>query len=161
MIRPRTIGAALAGVAIAVSMSACYSPNNADSRFVYMTNPQTGERITPPDEPMMAPDLTSGLTIPPSETFLLGGDRGGPYKAFIRNRGNVPVEIYLERLGSTYLLGTLQPGERTAAAFDTREGANLKNLSASQEAFLKVEVFGDTNIGMRYIENAEFDQRLN
>lgn len=103
-----------------------------------------------PPPPLSGPDLTSGLTIPAREVFLLGGGQPDPFFAEIYNRGAVPVSVASEVNGRETPIGVVQPGETVSHRFAAQEGAWLRN-SAQQDAALRVRVWGNPNaLGMRY-----------
>lgn len=103
-----------------------------------------------PGSPARRPDLTSNLQIEGGSTFVYAGEPdAGAYTISARNVGPVPVTL-LRRDGEADVeLTTLAPGEAALQAFNPGEAALLAN-PADRLARLKVLVWGDTNVGMRY-----------
>ena len=98
-----------------------------------------------------SPDLTSGLGIPARKRFIFAGgqDRGFEARAF--NRGTVPVTIRGDLDGVIREVAVIAPGETAVAKFAAREAALFENPS-DIEAAAKVEILGEANVGMRYID---------
>jgi hypothetical protein len=100
--------------------------------------------------PQRTPDLTSNLQVDAGQRFVYAGEVGsGSYTASIENRGSVPVTL-ARRVGEAREpIGGLAPGEVTLAKFARGEAALFENDAADQ-ATLRVCVWGDTKVGMRY-----------
>ena len=77
------------------------------------------------------PDLTSNLGVPARQQFRLGGGQPNEFFAEVQNQG------------------TAMPGEKLRHRFAPGEGAIIVNRSDA-DASLKVRVWGDTQIAMRY-----------
>tara|TARA_E500000318_G_C3483773_1_gene181498 strand:- start:154 stop:543 length:390 start_codon:yes stop_codon:yes gene_type:complete len=105
--------------------------------------------------PILPAGLTSGLRVPPAQTFVLGGGQRGSFTTAVTNRGSVPATLLLERDGQTSEVATLGPGERAAFRFSPGDAALVRNDDSGTIASLKVEVRGDTNLSMRYLDNLE------
>lgn len=100
-----------------------------------------------------SPDLTSGLGIPAGETFNLGGGQDRAYRARILNRGETSVTVFApESSGSGMPATEIRPGETRELTVASLTPLRLRNDSASRDAALKVEVYGDTNLSMYYLD---------
>ncbi|MFZ4576638.1 MAG: hypothetical protein ACOYN0_19830 [Phycisphaerales bacterium] len=104
----------------------------------------------PPSRPWLSPDLTSGLDIPASQRFIFAGGQSKPFTAFVTNRGEVPVQIFAELDGTSMPIGTVEPGGTVSHRFGEKQAAVFENASG-QQASLRVEVWGQTQVGMRYL----------
>lgn len=114
--------------------------------------PATVQEATPaPARPWGSPDLTSNLGVPAGQRFIFAGGQTSGYTAYVTNTGQVPLVILAELDGSARPIVTLAPGERASRRFEPREAALFEN-SASSDAQAKVEIWGNTNVGMRYIK---------
>jgi hypothetical protein len=103
-----------------------------------------------PDRPWGSPDLTSGLNVPAGQRFIFAGGQRSGFTAYATNRGAVPVTIVADLDGERREIVTLAPGERASHKFAAREAALFENPS-SQDADVKIEVWGETSVGMRYV----------
>ncbi|MEM1186520.1 MAG: hypothetical protein AAGI53_16140 [Planctomycetota bacterium] len=104
----------------------------------------------------MGPDLTSGLGIPAGETFNLGGEQEGGYRAQVSNQGDTEVTLMsTTSTGLTESLGTIAPGEKQR--YEVRPGRPLllRNESDQSDASLLVKVYGESNLAMYYTPNDE------
>ncbi|MEM7622140.1 MAG: hypothetical protein AAF235_02940 [Planctomycetota bacterium] len=100
------------------------------------------------------PDITSGLGIPAGETFLLGGQQEGSYRARVKNHGETSVTLLTSTDGGPlFPVAELAPGEADELRMGPGSPLYLRNESDDQDASLKVEVFGESNLGMSYIAN--------
>ncbi|MCX5690205.1 MAG: hypothetical protein NTV94_10565 [Planctomycetota bacterium] len=99
--------------------------------------------------PTMLADLTSNLKVPAHQQFRLGGGQPGEFFAEIVNEGSVPALVRVDSSGELRDLGVAQPGEKLRHRFAAGEGAIVVNR-ADTDASLKVRVWGDTQIAMRY-----------
>jgi hypothetical protein len=99
--------------------------------------------------PWRSPDLTSNLNIPAQQRFIFAGEQSEPFVAFVTNRGSVPVQIVAELEGVTKPIVTVEPGQKVSHRFDARQSAVFENPS-NEQANLLVEVWGQTEVGMRY-----------
>ena len=97
----------------------------------------------------MFPDLTSNLGVPPRQQFRLGGGQPGKFFVDILNTGTVAATIRVDRAGTIEDLGIAEPGATVRHQFAAGEGAIIVNRS-EQEASLRVKVWGNINIAMRY-----------
>lgn len=102
-----------------------------------------------PSRPWGSPDLTSNLSVPAGQRFIFAGGQKSGFTAFATNRGTVPITIIADLDGVRREIGIVAPGERVSHTFAPREAALFENPSA-QVGDVKVEVWGQTNVGMRY-----------
>lgn len=142
---------ASAGVLLALSLAACtHSPERADaSQSASSSSSQSASSPPSIARPSGRPDLTSGLTIPASQRFIFAGGQSRPFTAFVTNRGEVPVRIVADLDGATTPIVTVEPGAQVSHRFEARQAALFENPS-EQEARLVVEVWGQTEVGMKY-----------
>lgn len=143
---------ASAGVLLSLSLAACtQSPERAGASQA-ASSPSSQSASAPPSiaRPWGRPDLTSGLNIPPGEQFIFAGGQSKPFTAFVTNRGEVPVRIVADLDGATTPIVMVEPGQKVSHRFDARQAALFENPS-EQEARLVVEVWGQTNVGMKYL----------
>ena len=103
--------------------------------------------------PMLPASLTSGLSVPPGETFRLGGGQRGGFTAAATNKGRVAAELFVLRDGERLEIATLQPSERGAFRFEAGDALLVRNGDRDTTAQLRVEVRGDTNLSMVYEQN--------
>lgn len=100
------------------------------------------------------PDLVSGLSIPPGQTFNLGGGQTGDYAANVLNHGETTVTLFtVTPTGGTTQLAQLEPGQQQSLDMDPNAPMMLRNESNARTAELRVEVNGDTNLAMYYTDN--------
>ncbi len=96
--------------------------------------------------------LTSGLRVPPNETFVLGGD-GPAFSVRATNIGSVAVAL-VERAanGKETPRGTLAPGATAQARF-ARGSAALVVNATGREARVDARIQGGdaSSLGMRYV----------
>lgn len=133
----------LAGIVVSISLAACSPAPAPTDTSASAASPQ------PIARPMRGPDLTSGLGIPAQERFVFAGGQSKPFTAFVTNRGAVPVQIIAELDGAATPIATVAPGKQVSHRFQAREGVIFENPS-DQDARLLVEVWGQTEVGMRY-----------
>ena len=97
----------------------------------------------------MFPDLTSTLGVPPRQQFRLGGGQPGKFFVDILNNGPAATTIRVDRAGTIEDLGVAEPGATIRHQFAAGEGAIIVNRT-DQEASLRVKVWGNIDIAMRY-----------
>lgn len=103
----------------------------------------------------MVPSVTlaghSGLTVPPGDTFLLGGEQRDVMTVSGKNVGQTQVAI-LSRSGSTDTeIATVAPGGKFQHRYPVGQIALIRNLSTTREARLSVDFTGSpNNLSMRY-----------
>ncbi|WP_353228589.1 hypothetical protein [Novosphingobium sp.] len=93
----------------------------------------------------------SDLTVPPADTFLLGGDQGAAMAVSGRNVGQTVVVIQ-SRVGSVdTVIAQVAPGGTFAHDFAVGEVALIANVSTTQAARLSVDFTGSpASLSMRY-----------
>lgn len=96
------------------------------------------------------PDITSELTIPRSEQFLLGGGQPDGFFTDIRNEGSVPVAVSSWLGDQRVEIGTVAPGARVSHTFSKRQTAVLRNDSPDTDAKLFVRIWTTEELEMRY-----------
>ena len=95
--------------------------------------------------------LTSTTSIPPADTFELGGGQVGDFRVEGRNSGPVSVEVLAVTGDSTTSLGTFAPGAAIDHTFSNGQLAKFRNTSATEQAEVKVLITGNTGqLGMKY-----------
>lgn len=109
-----------------------------------------GKRVGGGLPPIRRADLTSGLTVPGAQRFVLGGDQSSSFFCDVKNEGETSVMVYAARNGGYTVVAKLGPGDSVSHRFQPTEAAVITNLSPTDEAELKVRVWGDTNLGMGY-----------
>lgn len=93
--------------------------------------------------------LHSGLNIESGQSFALGENRHGAFRAAVENDGAMPVEVLARSDAGERVLGSLAPGEKANVRFADGETAIFVNRGA-QKAHVDVDVRGDTNLSMAY-----------
>ena len=93
----------------------------------------------------------SNLTVPPSDTFLLGGDQKAAMVVSGKNVGTTEVAIRA-RTGTTDTeIARVAPGATFEHSFAAGEVALIGNLSAKTAARLSVDFTGSPDsLSMRY-----------
>ena len=95
---------------------------------------------------------TSNTSIPPSQSFLLGGDQRRPLRVIGTNTGSVAVDVAAVTASGETLIARVAPGEGFNAVFPRETTARITNLSADAVAQVQVRFSADTSaVGMRYI----------
>lgn len=117
--------------------------------------PRKGTRVAGGFPPIRRPDLTSGLRIPGAQRFVLGGGQPSSFFCDVENQGQTTVMVYASRNGGYTVVARLQPGDSASHRFQPTESAIIANLAATDEARLRVRVWGDTNLGMEYEPNTD------
>jgi hypothetical protein len=105
----------------------------------------------------VAPDFTSGLTIPAHEQFYLGGGQKNAFSATAKNKGKVPVSILTQAPGEDpVLVVVLKPGEKATAKAAAKNAILLRN-ETDQEAELFVTGPGKPeSLNMSYKKEGEY-----
>ncbi|MEM1446948.1 MAG: hypothetical protein AAGF84_12895 [Planctomycetota bacterium] len=99
--------------------------------------------------------LRSGLSIPPGQTFLLGGGQPGEFIVQAYNEGDVAVEISADPEDNRFKASTAYPESMIEATFKPGQTALLTNTSDETTAKLKVTITSlerGQQLGMRYID---------
>lgn len=109
-----------------------------------------GTRITGGIPPIRRADLISGITVPGGQRFHLGGDQPSSFYCDVENQGETEVMVTSTRgLGAT-VVARLRPGDSASHRFQPTEAAVIANLDSTEPAKVRIRVWGDTNLGMRY-----------
>lgn len=96
--------------------------------------------------------ITSGLTIEPGETFVLGGDQRGAFTVELLNTGSVEIEVAEVTVAEdTLRVAQLAPGEVARAHFGARSAALIINRG-DVDVTVRATIRGDTNVGMGYAQ---------
>ena len=135
-------------------IASCASEEAEPTSVTNSATPSGTVRLPEPNRPSGSPDLTSGLNVPAGQRFIFAGGQRSGFTAYATNRGAVPVTIVADLDGERREIVTLAPGERASHEFAAREAALFENPS-SQDAAVKVEVWGETSVGMRYVPIAK------
>ena len=98
--------------------------------------------------------LKSGLQIEAGQSFVLGDNEHGAFRARVENVGPVPVELVSRTEGTQESVGGLAPGETVTVRFADGETAVFVNRADTQ-ARLDVRVTGDQGLSMVYQPVAE------
>ena len=93
----------------------------------------------------------SELTVPPSDTFELGGDQAALMSVAGRNVGQTAVVILSRTRTGETSIATVAPGETFAHDFAVGETALIRNASAATPARLSVDFSGSpSSLSMTY-----------
>lgn len=99
---------------------------------------------------------TSNTQVPPSESFLLGGDQRRPLRVIGTNTGAVDVSVSSVSAEGTTLIARAAPGENFSAVFPVGVTAKISNTSSTEPAQVRVRFNADTNqVGMRYVPSED------
>lgn len=109
-----------------------------------------GTRVVGGLPPIRRADLVSGLAIPGAQRFYLGGGQPSSFYCDVENQGDTEVLISATRGSGATVIARLHPGDSASHRFQPTEAAVLANLSPLEPAKLRVRVWGDTNLQMRY-----------
>jgi hypothetical protein len=94
--------------------------------------------------------ITSKLTVPPGEKFVLGGNPNDGFRVEGTNRGTVAVELFETfSTGEERTLGVVAAGASFVGRFAAGSSAAFVNLGSSP-AELKARITGDTELNMGY-----------
>jgi hypothetical protein len=97
---------------------------------------------------------TSNTRVPPSESFLLGGDQRRPLKVIGTNTGTVEVSVSSVSVEGVTLVARAAPGENFSAVFAVGVAAMITNTSSKEPAQVRVRFNADTSqVGMRYVQS--------
>ncbi len=109
-----------------------------------------GTRVVGGLPPIRRADLVSGLAIPGAQRFYLGGGQPSSFYCDVENQGDTEVLISATRGSGATVIARLHPGDSASHRFQPTEAAVLANLSPLEPAKLRVRIWGDTNLQMRY-----------
>ncbi len=91
------------------------------------------------------------LTVPPSDTFELGGDHAAPMSVAGKNIGQTAVVILSRSKTGETSIASIAPGGAFAHDFAVGETALIRNTSAASPARLSVDFSGSpSSLSMRY-----------
>ena len=123
-----------------------------------------GQRIVRPLLPLAALSTLSlagcsafhsDLTVPPGETFLLGGDQKGAFTARASNIGAVTVTLAQRgKTGAINELGALLPGKTQTLTVQLGSAALVRNRT-TQAARLSVYLTGSVPQSMTYEKSVD------
>ncbi len=109
-----------------------------------------GTRVTGGLPPIRRADLISGITVPGGERFILGGGQPSSFYCDVENQGETEVMVTSTRGSGASVVARLKPGDSASHRFQPTEAAVIANLDSLEPAILRLRVWGDTNLGMRY-----------
>jgi len=101
--------------------------------------------------PSIAVASHSNLQVPPSDTFVLGGEQRTVMKVSGKNVGQTNVVI-LSRAGTEEtVIANVAPGETFAHDYAVGQAALIRNQSSTETARLSVDFTGSpSSLSMRY-----------
>lgn len=102
--------------------------------------------------PDRRPDLTSNLQIEAGQTFVYAGEGAGAFRISVLNVGTVGVSAASRVNDTETPVQDVPPGASAFLEFAPGQAALFRNAGRSQ-ARLKLQVWGDTNVEMRYQPN--------
>jgi hypothetical protein len=157
-INARTAAAATATAVVTVLLAAC-TPSDASPSSTVPINAANADSldIEAVSRPFRSPTLTSGLTVPAGETFILGERPSGDFTVSALNKGQTTARIIASRDGNAAPIATLPPGETVIARFKSNDAVLIQNVSTTQRAEITVEVWGTQNLSMYYRPNNDPD----
>lgn len=101
--------------------------------------------------PAVASAGHSELMVPPSDTFLLGGDQGAAMLVSGKNVGQTGVIILSQSGTSESVIARVSPGGSFTHTYSVGETALIRNQSATETARLSVDFTGSpSNLSMSY-----------
>ncbi|HEU4470603.1 MAG TPA: hypothetical protein VFR58_05955 [Flavisolibacter sp.] len=94
--------------------------------------------------------LNSTTTIKPNDSFLLGNNVHGSFRASLKNLSNGPVEVCQKPVdGDMVTLQTVAPNERVSVSVPRNTALVVVNKTADT-ANVRLKVKGDTGLSMQY-----------
>ena len=94
--------------------------------------------------------LTSNVSIKANESFVLGNNKHGIFKARIKNVSNHPVTIAMHPIeGGSYSPETILPNQSTTVKTERNTALVIENKS-EDTASIDLHVNGDTGLSMGY-----------
>jgi hypothetical protein len=92
--------------------------------------------------------LTSNVSIKANESFVLGNNEHGTFKARIKNVSNHPVTIVMRPInGGSYSPETILPNQSTTVKTERNTALVIENKS-DKPATVDLKVNGDTGLSM-------------
>ncbi len=134
----------------ATEPGATSDPLASESATAQEAPKRKGTRVVGGLPPIRRADLVSGLAIPGAQRFYLGGGQPSSFYCDVENQGDTEVLISATRGSGATVIARLYPGDSASHRFQPTEAAVLANLSPLEPAKLRVRVWGDTNLQMRY-----------
>jgi hypothetical protein len=94
--------------------------------------------------------LTSNISIKANESFVLGNNEHGTFKARIKNVSNHPVTIVMRPIdGGSHSPQTVMPNESATVKTQKNTALVIENKS-NEAASIDLKVNGDTGLSMDY-----------
>jgi hypothetical protein len=94
--------------------------------------------------------LTSNVSIKANESFVLGNNEHGTFKAKIKNVSNHPVTIVMRPIdGGSHSPQTVMPNESATVKTERNTALVIENKS-NEAASIDLKVNGDTGLSMDY-----------
>ena len=94
--------------------------------------------------------LTANVNIKANESFVLGNNKHGIFKARIKNVSNHPVTIVMRPIeGGSYSPETILPNQLTTVKTEINTALVIENKS-DDSASIDLHVNGDTGLSMGY-----------
>ncbi len=94
--------------------------------------------------------LNSNTSIKPKESFVLGNNKHGSFKTYLKNEGVTILKVYQAPIdGGTYSPFLLKPQE-TATVNTEKNTALIIENTGDEYASVTLKVKGDLNLGMGY-----------
>lgn len=100
--------------------------------------------------PIRRADLVLSVEVPVGEQFVLGGDASASYFIEVENLGTATLGIMGRRGPQRIAIGRAESGDRVAHRFAATDFVVVTNRSATDEARVKVRVWGDIGGNVRY-----------
>lgn len=100
--------------------------------------------------PIRRPDSVASVDLPASEQFVFGGDASASYYVEVENLGLVPVSVIAKRGFQRIAIGRASSGDRLAHRFQAADTVVVSNTSTTDEARVKIRVWGDAGGRVRY-----------
>ncbi len=97
--------------------------------------------------------LKSTTYIKPNESFVLGKNKHNGYRANLKNKGKVDIQVFIKREGQNQKsLGVLKPSQKGSFKIQENTTAIFKNLG-SKTAVIGISLNGDTGLSVGYEDN--------
>ena len=94
--------------------------------------------------------LHSNTTIKPKESFILGNNKHGSFKAHLKNEGVTILKVYQAPInGGTHSPVLIKPQETTTIKIEKNTALLIEN-TGDEYASVTLKVKGDLNLGMTY-----------
>lgn len=94
--------------------------------------------------------LNSNTSIKPKESFVLGNNKHGVFKAYLINEGSTDLKVYQAPIeGGTHSPIVLKPNESAKVKTDKNTALIIEN-KGDVYGSVTLKVKGDLNLGMTY-----------